>query len=79
MRDTDREAENRQREKQALCREPDAGPDLRTLGSSPEPPRHPSKIYSYTTGYCLPYFYHFSFTYGYETHEEDELNKNKIQ
>ena len=39
MRDTERErgaAENRQREKQALCREPDVGPDPRTLGSCPE-------------------------------------------
>ena len=41
---------HRQREKQALCREPDAGLHPRTLGSCPgpkadaltaEPPRHP--------------------------------------
>ena len=35
-RDTWREAET-QREKQAPCRKPDAGPDPRTPGSLPEP------------------------------------------
>ena len=34
MRDTERE---RQREKQAPCREPDVGLDPRSLGSLPEP------------------------------------------
>ena len=50
MRDTQREAETRQREKQAPCEEPDVGPDPRTLGLCPEPKadaqpqshRHPS-------------------------------------
>ena len=38
MRDTQREAEtDRQREKQAPCREPDVGLDPRTPGSQPEP------------------------------------------
>ena len=37
MRDTQREAETRQRKKQAPCGEPDAGLDLRTSGSRPEP------------------------------------------
>ena len=37
MRDTEREAVHKQREKQAPCREPDAGPDPRTPGSQPEP------------------------------------------
>ena len=36
------------------------------------------KIYSYTTGYCLPYFHPFPFTYGCEIHQ-DELKKNKAQ
>ena len=35
MRDTERQR-HRQREKQALCREPDAELDPRTLGSQPE-------------------------------------------
>ena len=37
MIDTEREAENRQREKQAPCRKPDAELDPRTPGSRPEP------------------------------------------
>ena len=37
MRDTEREAETQQREKQAPCGEPDVGLDPRTLGSRPEP------------------------------------------
>ena len=38
MRDTHREKQrHRQREKQAPCRDPDAGLDPRTLGSQPEP------------------------------------------
>ena len=37
MRDTQREAETQAEEKQAPCREPDAGLDPRTLGSLPEP------------------------------------------
>ena len=38
MRDTKRErGRDRQREKQALCREPDVGLDPRTPGSRPEP------------------------------------------
>ena len=47
MRDTQREAENRQREKQAPCREPNVGLNPRTPGSGPEPkadaqlPSHP--------------------------------------
>ena len=47
MRDTQREAEPRQREKQAPCREPYAEADPRTRGSQPEPkanaqpPSHP--------------------------------------
>ena len=36
MRDTERQ-QHRQREKQAPCREPDAGLNPRTLGSHPEP------------------------------------------
>ena len=36
MRDTERQR-HRQREKQALCGEPDVGLDPRTLGSQPEP------------------------------------------
>ena len=36
MRDTEREAETRQREKQAPCSEPDEGLDPRTSGSHPE-------------------------------------------
>ena len=37
MRDTQKEMQrHRQREKQAPCREPDAGLDLRTRGSHPE-------------------------------------------
>lgn len=35
-------------------------------------------MYSYATGYCLPYFHPFPFTYGCETHE-DKLNRNKAQ
>ena len=35
MRDTEREAENRQREKQAPCREPDVELDPRSPGSCP--------------------------------------------
>ena len=37
MRYTQREAETQEREKQAPCREPDVGLDLRTSGSRPEP------------------------------------------
>ena len=37
MRDTEREAENRQREKQASHRKPNAGLEPRTRGSKPEP------------------------------------------
>ena len=37
MRDTHRETETIQREKQAPYREPDVGLDPRTLGSQPEP------------------------------------------
>ena len=37
MRDTQREAETRQREKQAPCGEPNIGLDPRTPGSQPEP------------------------------------------
>ena len=37
MRDTEKEAETRQREKQAPRRELNAGLDPRTLGSHPEP------------------------------------------
>ena len=38
MRDTERKRQrHRQREKQALCREPDVGLDPRTLGLQPEP------------------------------------------
>ena len=37
MRDTEREAEMGQREKQAPCAEPDVGLDPRILGSRPEP------------------------------------------
>ena len=38
MRDTERKRQrHRQREKQAPCREPDVGFDLRTPGSTPEP------------------------------------------
>ena len=37
MKATEREAETRQREKQAPCREPDEGLDPRTPGSHPEP------------------------------------------
>ena len=35
---------HRQREKQASCREPDAGLDPRTLGSWPEPPKCPQSL-----------------------------------
>ena len=35
MRDTEREAEHRQREKQAPCREPDLGLDPGSPGSNP--------------------------------------------
>ena len=37
MRDAEREARHRQKEKEAPCREPDAGLDPRTLGSQPKP------------------------------------------
>ena len=37
MRDTENEAEARQREKQAPCREPNAGLNPGTWGSRPEP------------------------------------------
>ena len=37
MRDTEREAETKQREKQAACEEPDVGLNPRTPGSGPEP------------------------------------------
>ena len=37
MRDKDREARNKQREKEAPCREPDVGLDPRTLRPHPEP------------------------------------------
>ena len=37
MRDTEREAETKQREKQASCKEPDVGFNPRTPGSGPEP------------------------------------------
>ena len=37
MRDTQREARHRQREKQAPCRKPDAGLDPGTPGSHPGP------------------------------------------
>ena len=50
MRDTEREGQRpRQREKQAPCREPDAGLDPGTPGSQPEPevdarPRSPPSV-----------------------------------
>ena len=37
MRDTEREERHRQREKQAVCREPDVGLDPESPGSCPEP------------------------------------------
>ena len=37
MRDTEREAERQRQEKQAPCKEPDAGFDPGTPGSCPEP------------------------------------------
>ena len=37
MRDTERRQRHRQREKQAPCRDPNAGLDPRTPGSRPEP------------------------------------------
>ena len=37
MRETQREGQHRQREKQAPCRKPDVGLDPRSQGSRPEP------------------------------------------